>query len=158
MHTTNHRGFWQEINRLGPPKRACQSFDAVKLENGLLSTDSNTIKAKWLTDYSSLYQESSSLVFDNVFLDCVKRELPLREKNNVELDPRIGIPLVDTALSLNAPIKIEEIQSCVKLIKLGKAVGTDNVANEILRRPELLTFFHSIFSKCFQFGTIKKEW
>ena len=54
------------------------------------------------------------------------------------------------ALQLNSPICKHETVNALTATKNRKAVGIDNVANEILRLPVLQNILHKLYQKCFE--------
>ena len=50
--------------------------------------------------------------------------------------------------ALNEPIGMEELQKAIKLIQKGKAVGVDNIPNEIIIMPSLQPILHKLFETC----------
>ena len=62
------------------------------------------------------------------------------------------------ALQLNSPISLQETVNALRATKNGKALGIDNVANEILRLPALHDVLHKLYQKCFETNMIPSTW
>ena len=58
-------------------------------------------------------------------------------------DPEHDIYLA--ALQLNSPISLQETVNAHRATKNGKAVGIDNIANEILKLPVLHDVLHKLY-------------
>ncbi|CAG2189455.1 unnamed protein product [Mytilus edulis] len=59
---------------------------------------------------------------------------------------------------MNSNISLEEIESAMKHAKLGKAVGIDNLPNEVLRNTSLLSVLQKLFNVCFPNGIVPSMW
>ena len=59
-----------------------------------------------------------------------------------------------TTDNLNRDITNLEIEKALKLAKNGKAVGIDNLPNDILKCLHVKDVLHSLFNKCFQYGIV----
>ena len=59
---------------------------------------------------------------------------------------------------LNKPISIHEVYQATMKTKPGKAVGVDNLPNEILRNNNLLPVLVKLFGVCFENGLVPSEW
>uniref|UniRef100_A0A3B3DMD0 Reverse transcriptase domain-containing protein n=1 Tax=Oryzias melastigma TaxID=30732 RepID=A0A3B3DMD0_ORYME len=59
---------------------------------------------------------------------------------------------------LNQEITVEEVQIVIAKTKPYKAVGVDEISNEVLKCPKLLEPLHCLFTYCFQTGFIPSVW
>ena len=59
---------------------------------------------------------------------------------------------------LNSPITLEEIMRVLTKAKSGKAVGIENIPNEILRCDKLVPVLFKRFSTCFEHNIIPSLW
>ena len=59
---------------------------------------------------------------------------------------------------LNRPITLQETTDILKRTRNGKAVGVDNVSNEILKIPLLQECLHELFQRCFEYNVIPRLW
>ncbi len=55
---------------------------------------------------------------------------------------------------LNKAIEIEEVRKAVGRAKTGKAMGTDNVPNEVLKNNTVIRALHAFFQLCFDSGKV----
>ncbi|CAG2243004.1 unnamed protein product [Mytilus edulis] len=53
---------------------------------------------------------------------------------------------------------IEETKQALRSVKLGKAVGIDNLPNEILRNDNLTNVLHELYNTCFCNGIVPDVW
>ena len=60
--------------------------------------------------------------------------------------------------NLNRDITNLEVEKALKLAKNGKAVGIDNLPNDILKCLHVKDVLHSLFNKCFQYGIVPNIW
>jgi len=153
----NPKQFWDYIRRLGPAKREPVGKSVI-LDDGTESTDQAVILTKWREDFESLFSGTvDDENFDDDFLQRCE-ELYTNRNNNVpaycELDTGSNI----WSDILNSPLDIEETRNALQRAKLGKAVGVDNLPNEILKRPELLHVLHRLYSTCYEQNVIPTPW
>ena len=59
---------------------------------------------------------------------------------------------------LNRPITLQETVNTLRCSRNGKAVGVDNVANEILKIPALQSSLHALYSRCFELYAVPRTW
>ena len=55
-------------------------------------------------------------------------------------------------------ISIEEVVFATTRTKNGKSSGYDNIANEILKLPEIVPVLHTLYAYCFRFGKTPDDW
>ena len=60
--------------------------------------------------------------------------------------------------ALNEPMRMEELQKAIKLPQKGKAVGVDNIPNEIIKMPSLQPILHTLFETCFKSSISPEMW
>lgn len=58
----------------------------------------------------------------------------------------------------NSEIRIDELKSAIKCLKVNKAVGLDELPAEILKCDKLLNVLLKLFNKCFSSGIIPDIW
>lgn len=154
METNNPRKFWNEINKLGPGNRN-PTIDSVLLDDGRETSDANELMTKWRNDFEKLFSEQSG-DFDEDFLSNVEdmHNEWEREHNHAGGDQ---FDMVD-ADTLNVPITIDEIRTAITKCKNGKAVGIDNVPNEIIKLPQLHYLIHRLCDMCFEKNLVPTVW
>ena len=59
---------------------------------------------------------------------------------------------------LNCPISLQEINRVLSKAKSGKAVGIENIPNEIMKRDKLVPVLYRLFSACFEHNMIPSLW
>ncbi|CAG2254736.1 unnamed protein product [Mytilus edulis] len=154
LNDSNPKEFWREIDKLGPQKHR-PDIDSVRMEDGSFSTDQETILKRWKSEYSKLFKLDNTLVNDT-FIDNLSEltEQLEREFNSVtdEDDEILAAEL------FNENISIEETEEAMRLVKLGKAVGVDNLPNEILCNKILTVPLQKLFDMCFTHEKYKKTW
>ena len=60
--------------------------------------------------------------------------------------------------NMNDKISIEETKRSIRKLKNKKAVGLDNIPNEIIKNYELLMVLHRLFNICLTNGTFPEYW
>ena len=166
LRTDDPKSFWQEIGKLGPGASNTSPPSSVQLDNGQVSDDPDIVLDKWRRDFEALYQSTnSSGLVNSEFLDNVTRlsaqweaeyDSILSQAEANENPPAQQIQ--QASMLLNRSISLEETQKAIACAKNGKAVGIDNVPNEVLKIPALHTCLHKLFSSCFQHHVIPSEW
>lgn len=133
LHTGNPQQFWREIHKLGPKKKTLIPME-VLLESGGSSSEFGQILKKWEKDYSELYGYSSSTLFDDHFFICkVKLELEMG-MNTIYYQNDI----------LNSDITLDEVLKLLDKAKENKAVGIEDLPNEVLKNPNLCNVLHCL--------------
>ena len=106
MNCTDHREFWQNINKLGPKK--CNRIPNTVYKDGLICGDEEYVLDKWRTDFESLYNPPSEIdnEFDNTFRQNITTQIELMEGNmntendsNIFLNDRISYDEVEKVIS-----------------------------------------------------------
>ena len=146
LKTDNPKNFWQEIRNLGPRKPngiPC----AVYREDGSIDHDENNVLEKWRKDYHTLYNAVSTPgVFDDNFYAQI-----LLEKQQLELS------LITTDF-LNRDINLDEVRKAINKAKAGKAVGYDNIPNEVMKSNSAIQLMKTLFDSIFKSTQIPSLW
>ena len=145
-NTKDPNKFWNYINKLGPTKR---HVIPLKIEvDGVILTDERSVLSKWRSEFERLYAIKNS-EFDDDFKNDRMNELKV-------------LDYVSTAhpecAELNAQITLEEVKKSTEHSKDRKAVGIDNIANELLRNGVITQLLHSLFNICFEMSMIPDQW
>ncbi len=143
------REFWKFIQKLGPRARNDIPWE-VYGQDGEITSDRSDVLNKWKSDYFKLYNE------DNGNFDDTFRADILNAKSHYERD--MQDPLFVVEPQLNRPIQIEEVRKAVGLAKNRKAVGTDNIPNEVLKSDAIIGALYAFFQLCFDSGRIPSIW
>ena len=154
METNNPRQFWNEIKKLGPGNHN-PTIDSVLLDDGRETKDTSEIMYKWRNDFQKLFGKQNG-DFDEDFLTSVE-DMHTRWENehNDAGGDQYDMPDVDT---LNVPITIDEIRKAIAKCKNGKAVGIDNIPNEILKLPQIHDLIHRLCDMCFEKNVVPTVW
>ena len=159
FQTQNPKEFWSRIKKLGPGNKQ-QTFDSVLLDDGSESRDPDVILKKWKSDFSKLFS-LSNVEFDDNFLAEIRTSLQ-RWENELENYDQTRVNedtqgTQDTDI-LNCPITLDEIKRVIANAKSGKAVGIENIPNEILKCDILAPILYRLFSTCFEHNIIPSVW
>ncbi|XP_023814791.1 uncharacterized protein LOC111947977 [Oryzias latipes] len=104
----------------------------------------------YYSDYKNLFTcNSSSHLFDDQFFLNMCKSKKLLEDNKISLN---------YSDKINQDITIEEVLKVIEKTKLHKAAGVDELSNEVLKCPKLLTTLHCLFRFCFKNGFIPSIW
>ena len=159
FQTQNPKEFWSRIKKLGPGNKQ-QTFDSVLMDEGSESRDPEEILKKWKSDFSKSFSLSNG-DFDDNFLTETRITLQ-RWENELENYDRTSdngeIQSTRNDDLLNCPISLEEINRVLSKAKSGKAVGIENIPNEILKCDKFVPVLHMLFSACFEHNMIPSLW
>ena len=167
LRTDNPKEFWNQINNLGPGRSEENTAFKVKLQNGDITDDIPTVLNTWKSEFENLFNSSSQQI-NNDFaarIDSVTRQWEQQYSDMMEnrADPDIdNVDYLDRMRSahqsLNSEISMDETMKVLRTLKNGKAVGIDNIANEILKVPAIHPCLHKLYSTCFTSGIIPSVW
>ncbi|XP_076072119.1 uncharacterized protein LOC143043825 [Mytilus galloprovincialis] len=156
MNTSNPKEFWREINKLGPGKENTK-IDCVVLNEGGYSNDPNIILGRWKEEYAKLFSGNSNEA-NNELIDEIEKLNARWEQELSNIDIETGIENEHIANEINDQISLEETKQALRSVKLGKAVGIDNLPNEILRNDNLTNVLHELYNTCFCNGIVPDVW
>ncbi|VDH94472.1 Hypothetical predicted protein [Mytilus galloprovincialis] len=132
------------------------------MEDGSFSTDQETILKRRKSEYYKLFKRDNTLVnytfIDNLseLTDQLERELDSVNKGNSSItdedDESLAVELCNENMS------VEETEETMRLVKLGKAVGVDNLLNKILCNTILTVPLQKLFDMCFTHGIVPSPW
>ena len=134
---SNPKEFWRKIGKIGVGAERQRNIPMeIKLNDGSVCTDRETVLNKWKNDFSLMLN-----IVQNVSIEC---------ENN---------PIVDkTDEFLDCDITIEEVFHVLKLAKNGKSPGIDELPVELLKNPTALSALVRIFNVCFSTGKVPNLW
>ena len=110
-------------------------------------TDKQEVLDKWKTDFEGLYR-LNYMEFNNTF-----KEQLLSEKPGQTIASHSEITDV-----LNKPSTRKEVTIVCEKAKLGKAIGIDKTANELLKHKNSVELLYNFLGKVFQLGLIPEHW
>ena len=146
LNTSNPKEFWNEIKKLGPGRKNT-IIDNVVMDDGTYSNDPNVIRERWKEEYSELFSENTTNV-DNEFMERIKALNSQWELEFEQLRVNVDDNESQHISSMNDEITIEETKRAIRKAKNEKAVGLDNIPNEIIKNDKLLTVLHRLFNTC----------
>ena len=168
LRTDNPREFWNEIDKLGPDRPHQNTSESVKLSDGTITDDPDIVLQRWKDDFQSLYNspwdtentefvdaiEQLSNEWEREYQDILQRG---EDATSMEIFPQAE-QIRQAASSLNRTIPIQETVTALQCTRNGKAVGVDNIANEILKVPGLQVCLHDLYSACFEMNIVPTMW
>ncbi len=149
LNTSDPREFWKMLKKLGPTRKDSIPWEVYD-ENGQVQREKDYVLNKWKNEFSSLLNDNTG-IYDDRF----KAEM-LSNKSHLErgmLDP-----LYVSDVDLNKPITADEVRKAVTRTKNGKAMGTDNIPNEVLKNDLVIGALHAFFQLCFDSGKVPEMW
>ena len=165
LNTQKPREFWREINKLGPGGSSNPTPKSVRLANGDITSDTQRELEKWKNDFKQLYDYTGHTDAENQnFLAQVERLSSQWEAEyQATLDATTPatsntIAMQQASEMLNRPITLPETINAIKHTKDGKAVGVDNVTNEILKVTALQECLHRLYAACFEHSVVPAKW
>ena len=128
--------FWKFIKNLGLKKSRKIPMEVEV--NGTISVDENVVLEKWRNDFKNLYKISTDN-FDDTFKENIINNMKRSDlSEGVEND----------CSELNVEIRMKEVREAVYASKNKKAVGLDNICNEILKHEVVVVLLTSLFNMC----------
>ena len=170
LRTDNPKEFWREIRKLGPGADDTTHPSSVISDDGTIVDDPETVLARWKRDFQSLYETAGvTAAVDPEFITHLKQlssqweaeyETILRHNpRDQEGEMAQNAERVQQAANmLNRPITLAETVNTLRHTRNGKAVGIDNVANEIIKVPALQTSLHALYVRCFELNIVPRMW
>ena len=149
INTNNQTDFWNHIKRLGPRKEDDIPF-AVRTEDGMITNEESIFLKTWENEISNLLNRPDEVLnkFDKTFFNEKKLQKDLMEdmtSSNEEIE-------------LKEKITEYEIEKAVEKLKLQKAVGCDEIPNEVLKVPGVWGILCKLFNACFEKSLIPTIW
>ena len=142
----NPRDFWKLLKKMGPHKKTnipCEVYN----ENNDIVSDLGFVLNKWKSDYESLYENPiADQTFNDDFYEQCINNLDNFEDNAVDL------------YDLNQVMNEDEVKKVLKKSKNKKAIGIENLPNEVLKNSISLKILLPLFNKIFEIGLIPTIW
>ena len=143
MIVNDPRKFWDKIKQLGPRKTDIPW--RIDGEGGESITDKEEIKEIWANAFENLYKNDGN--YDDKFL---KQKLRERDRLVQHRDATNHV--------LNKPITLHEVTQTINKSKNMKAVGIDNITNELIKNDTVKRLLYELFSKLFETGQTLSLW
>ena len=123
-------------------KKPLQTPSTVSTE---ATNDHDVVKEVWRNSFAKLYQ----VPMGNFNEEFKREQVMENEREDLETD-------VD--MHLNRKIMYLEVKAAVDRSKNGKAVGVDQIANEILKNTHVIKLLQQLFNACLQTRMIPNTW
>ena len=149
--TQNPKLFWEHLNSLGPRKNKKIILEVYDNNNDV-TYDINDVKQKWESEFSSLYNDfnKGNCTDNKDFKELLKNDILSREQN-------MKNPLYQVSY-MNRPFDEIEIRIAVMKSKTRKAVGVDQLPNEVYKNDTVINILMTLFQLCFDIGKIPSIW
>jgi hypothetical protein len=142
--------FWDQIKKLGSQRKTKFPTECYDTD-GDVTSDLNTLKNTWKTDFCDLYNLERNDAFDDDFkLNAVMHKEHM-ERNMLD-------PLYVPNDVLNSQITEEEVQKAVMKTKSGKSCGIDELPYEVLKSNAVIKILHKMFMFYFDTGITPSIW
>ena len=149
FNTRNPKDFWNHLKSLGPKKKAEIPMQVQIEEKNVFET--NTILQKWQNDFCNLYNKPNNINFDRDFyINILRQKCALENSDNINYEIQND--------PLNKPFCHDELKQVIKRLKTNKAVGCDNVPNEVLKQRSVSEMLLKYFHTCFESGIVPTIW
>ncbi len=152
--TSDPKQFWEDLNNLGSRKPSVIP-DKARQADGSLSDNINDTLEIWKNDFSTLFSRPG---YDKSNHEYTRLIDELRNRENSISQPDFEPENELMYDFLNEKILMLEIKKALNKLKLGKAVGLDNIPNEVLKSPSLLKLLHTFYNLCFDHGIGPSVW
>ena len=142
--TRDPNAFWRYIKKIGPSRD-----ESIPMEveiNGVISSDLNVVLEKWRSEFENLYCVSDQENFDKNF-----KKSKIDEMESFLLEGDVNSPL-------NRRISKEEVELVTNRSLRNKAVGLDDIPNELLKHPQVIKLMYSLFNLCLDIGMVPEIW
>ena len=126
VHTTNPREFWKYICSLGPRKEKTLPLKVYTGNNNTeITSDINAVLSTWKEAFSNLYNKPICVSDENEYIELCNKK--------VHLENQMGLEGYSENVYINEAISLDELEYVINKLKLHKAVGLDEIPNEVLR-------------------------
>ena len=139
--TRSPKDFWNKLKSLGRNSSKTCLPSEVRLENGEISSDEQSVLNKWRQDFSTVYNPSNPQV--EIDLDSFRANDGVNYVNSDNLNP---------------PITYYECKRVTSLAKSGKAIGIDCLPNEVFKNDSSVLLLGNLFQKCFSCHCVPSLW
>ena len=151
LNTENPKEFWDTLKKLGPQKNTEIPMEVYDM-HGNITTDQTTVLNTWKNDFETIFnsQNADSDFDDDFYADTIRAKIELENEMNT------GSPEHNELM--DSPITVNELITVLRKAKNNKAVGMDNLPNEILKLPVTLPVLHSLYNAIFSTGLVPTLW
>ena len=138
--------FWNYVKKLGRTKKEMIPWE-VNID-GEKHTDKETVLQVWKNEYERLYANHGGNYDDN-FRERVIEETVI-DRNSIDIP--------EGTEDLNERITYGEVKKIVMDSKTKKAVGFDNISNELLKNETVIKLLQCLFNTCLELMMIPDYW
>ena len=155
INTSNPTEFWKYVNSLGPKRKTNIPMEVYECNDSIDKTkvnDKEAVLRRWKDDFYDLYNMPDEIqsTFDDSFYDEILSQLPSLKQG--ELNAQHSL------YSYNDPFTLEEIDKIRCKMKLGKAVGSDLIPNEVLKHEGIRELILCFVNTCYSNSVIPSVW
>ena len=144
IQNRDQREFWRKIGSIGVSQNRQSGIPfEVKLEDGSISNDMQTVMNRWKNDFSNLL---------NPINDTTDTDRPVIVPNN-----NLNHAMLND-VELNGNITYEELCKVIKNAGNNKAPGHDDIPTEVLKNETARFFLLRLFKVCFQTSKAPTQW
>lgn len=142
----NPREFWKLLNQLGPRKSVNIPLEVYN-DDGEVVSDLCFVLNRWKKDYENMYNIPPGVsTFNDEYYNSCLEELQILENED------------DVVTELNNDIAVEEVTKAIEKSKNKKAVGLENLPNEVFKNEISTKCLSSFFKEVFKSNVIPKLW
>ncbi len=142
------------------PRRVSRIPTSVIDDDANVAYDFNAVLQKWHNDFSELYNMAEANMYDDEFYDMVlklKKEFE-DEMSTMNFDVNDAKIREVSVNMMNMPIREEEMEKVLSQVKNGKAIGIDNLPNELIKYEKTKGLLTQFFNVCFTKNIIPSIW
>ncbi len=150
VQTKNPREFWSFIKKLGPRRQETIPLEVYNADEEIVK-NLDDVKMKWQNDFKELYNVVDKDLYDERFYNESVIHKTLLEQNLLD-------PLYECNGTLNRNLSYAKVEKAVLKSKNKKAVGHDNIPNEVLKYHTVIEALYHLFQLCLDSGKLPKVW
>ncbi len=138
------------IKSLGPKKNRTIPMKVYTNIDGVL-TDVTTVLDNWQNNFSQLYNKcNEAILLDNIYADLLT--------NKENLESNMSRPEYNENIYINKDILYNEVNQVINRLWCNKAVGINQIPNEILKYDDIKKSTCNIFNCCFSLRIVPSLW
>ena len=151
LNDNDSREFWNQIQNLGIRKKNIIPME-IKTNDGVVTSDKQSVLNHGKDEFSKLY---------NIDVSEDHEDREQEEFSHTMYDHKQQLETVHRGnfnVYLNEDITFQEVLYAVKKVKLKKSSGINNIPNEVLKQPSIITLMHILFNYCFKNSIVPSAW
>ena len=156
LEKSSPRKFWDALKKLGPRKEQNLPGE-ILLSDGSLSSDPEKMLNQWHDHFYGMFQGDANDIDNNdELLEHILQKKSEYETEEINPPHNYRYELFHDIL--NDCVTKKEVEILIKRAKSRKAVGVDEVPNEVLKNESSVELLYSLFSICFENGIVPSIW